>query len=73
MSIPAILTQPVEELLVSAELSSFMNRHHMNALQSVVEHPADELLAMEGFSYHCLVELYRLLRAHRCEAYLKEV
>ena len=72
MSTPAILTQPVEELSVSAELSGFMRQHQLSCLQVLLEYPSYELLKMNGFSYHCLVELYRLLRAHQCEGYLRE-
>lgn len=67
-----ILTQPVKELPVSTELSAFMRQHQMLCLQTLLKHPSNKLLEMEGFSYHCLVELYRLLRAHGCEDHLRE-
>lgn len=72
MSTPTILTQPVEELPVSAELSGFMQQHQLPSLQALLEYRSHELLEMKGFSYHCLVELYRLLREHRCEDHLRE-
>ena len=72
MTTPTILTQPVAVLPISAELTSFMQQHQMSNLQTLLKYPSYELLEMKGFSYHCLLELYRLLKQHRCEQYLRQ-
>ena len=72
MPTPLILTRPVEELPISAELSAFMQLHQLSCLEALLRYPSYELLEMKGFSYHCLVELYRLLKIHNCQRLLKE-
>lgn len=68
-----LLTTPVHELALSKELTSFMIQWGFGNLGDLLStYSIPQLLAREGFDYHCLVEVYRLLEDYGCEGVIRE-
>lgn len=68
-----ILHQSPSNLAVSEELRGFMLAWNFSNLHAMLsEYSAAELLSCEGFSYHCLTELYGFLEENGCEGMLRE-
>lgn len=68
-----ILHQSPANLAVSQELRDFMLAWNFSNLHVMLsQYSVAQLLNREGFSYHCLTELYRFLEENGCEGMLRE-
>lgn len=68
-----ILHQHPAKLAVSQELKGFMLAWNFANLDVMLsKYSVAQLLNREGFSYHCLTELYVLLAENGCEGMLRE-
>ena len=67
-----VLDQPVAQLSVSPEFLQMMQTLHFQTLRDLLQHPAHQLLQMEGFGYRMLKELIALLDRNDLTGCLRE-
>jgi DNA-directed RNA polymerase alpha subunit len=67
-----LLDQPAESLPVSEEFLKMMHSLQFHTLRELLQHPAHELLEMDGFGYRMLRELLTLLENHNLADKLQE-
>lgn len=63
----------MHELTLSKELTDFMIRWGFGNLGDLLStYSIPQLLARDGFNYHCLVEVYLLLKGNGCAGVIRE-
>ncbi len=67
-----LLDQPVDRLPVSPEFKQMMRGLEFTTLRNLLQHPAHQLLKMEGFGYRMLKELITLLEKNGLTDWLQE-
>ncbi len=69
---PLILKNSIENLDLSKEIKTFMQKHNIHTLEKLLEIKGSELLEMDGFSYRMLQQLLAFLHDHNCLHLFKE-
>ncbi len=69
---PLILKNSIENLDLSKEIITFMQKHNITTLEKLLEIKGSELLKMEGFSYRMLQDFLSFLNENNCLHLFKE-